>query len=161
MPSVETTAQNFRTLLRIRTLCLGLMFLLLWWAEDLSAAPAVSVGWALLAFAALLGLLFMGLGRAKRISGFLLPTMILLDTLLVALWVLVSGGAVSYYMPFFLLVLMSAIMMLDHIRESSAARRIESALERVYREAKSLTKDVGGSATTAEFTQSVIRALVN
>jgi len=58
-------------------------------------------------------------------------------------------------------LLMSAIMMLDHIGESSAARRIESALERVYREGKSLTKDVGGGATTAEFTQSVIRALVN
>jgi isocitrate dehydrogenase (NAD+) len=58
-------------------------------------------------------------------------------------------------------LLMSAIMMLDHIGESSAARRVESALERVYREGKSLTKDVGGSATTTEFTQSVIRALVN
>jgi isocitrate dehydrogenase (NAD+) len=58
-------------------------------------------------------------------------------------------------------LLMSAIMMLDHIGESSAARRVESALERVYRERKSLTKDVGGGATTAQFTQSVIRALVN
>jgi isocitrate dehydrogenase (NAD+) len=56
-------------------------------------------------------------------------------------------------------LLMSAIMMLDHIGESSTARRVESALERVYREGKSLTKDVGGSATTAAFTQSVIRAL--
>jgi len=50
-------------------------------------------------------------------------------------------------------------MMLDHIGESSAARKIESALDRVYREGKSLTKDVGGSATTAQFTGAVIRAL--
>jgi len=56
-------------------------------------------------------------------------------------------------------LLMSAIMMLDHIGESSAARKIESALDRVYREGKSLTKDVGGSATTAQFTDAVIRAL--
>jgi isocitrate dehydrogenase (NAD+) len=56
-------------------------------------------------------------------------------------------------------LLMSAIMMLDHIGESSAARKIESALDRVYREGKSLTKDVGGKATTAEFTQAVTSAL--
>ena len=56
-------------------------------------------------------------------------------------------------------LLMSAIMMLDHIGESSAARKIESALDRVYREGKSLTKDVGGKATTAEFTHAVISAL--
>ena len=56
-------------------------------------------------------------------------------------------------------LLMSAIMMLDHIGEAAAARRVEAALDRVYREGKFLTKDVGGSATTADFTQAVIRAL--
>jgi len=56
-------------------------------------------------------------------------------------------------------LLMSAIMMLDHIGEGPAARRVEAALECVYREGKSLTKDVGGCATTAQFTQAVIRAL--
>jgi isocitrate dehydrogenase (NAD+) len=56
-------------------------------------------------------------------------------------------------------LLMSAIMMLDHIGEEAAARRVESALHKVYREGKSLTRDVGGSATTAEFTAAIIRAL--
>jgi isocitrate dehydrogenase (NAD+) len=56
-------------------------------------------------------------------------------------------------------LLMSAIMMLDHIGESSAARRIESALGRVYGEGTSLTPDVGGSATTSEFTRAVIGAM--
>ena len=56
-------------------------------------------------------------------------------------------------------LLMSAIMMLDHIGEVKAARRIESALHRVYREGKMRTRDVGGSATTAEFTKAVIAAL--
>ncbi len=58
-------------------------------------------------------------------------------------------------------LLMSAIMMLDYLGEPAAARSIKNALHRVYREGKTLTKDVGGAATTAEFTESVIRALEN
>ena len=56
-------------------------------------------------------------------------------------------------------LLMSAIMMLDHIGESTAAREIESALHEVYREGRTLTRDVGGTATTAEFTDAVINKL--
>jgi len=56
-------------------------------------------------------------------------------------------------------LLMSGIMMLDHLGERPAARRIESALERVYREAKHATRDLGGRATTQEFTEAVISAL--
>jgi isocitrate dehydrogenase (NAD+) len=56
-------------------------------------------------------------------------------------------------------LLMSAIMMLDHIGEADAARRIETALHDVYREGKTRTRDVGGSATTTQFTGAVIRAL--
>jgi len=56
-------------------------------------------------------------------------------------------------------LLLSAIMMLDHLGEANAARRIENALHAVYREGKSLTRDVGGNATTAQFTDAVIRAL--
>jgi isocitrate dehydrogenase (NAD+) len=54
---------------------------------------------------------------------------------------------------------MSSIMMLDHLGESKAARRIESALHGLYRERKSLTRDVGGTATIAEFTEALIGAL--
>jgi isocitrate dehydrogenase (NAD+) len=56
-------------------------------------------------------------------------------------------------------LLLSAIMMLDHLGEANAARRIENALRAVYREGKSLTRDVGGKAATAEFTDAVIHAL--
>ena len=56
-------------------------------------------------------------------------------------------------------LLMSGIMMLDHIGEMDAARRVENALHRVYREGKSLTRDVHGTATTAELTGAVIRGL--
>jgi isocitrate dehydrogenase (NAD+) len=56
-------------------------------------------------------------------------------------------------------LLLSSIMMLDHLGERSAARRIESALEKVYRERKHTTQDVGGKAGTAEFTDAVISSL--
>jgi isocitrate dehydrogenase (NAD+) len=56
-------------------------------------------------------------------------------------------------------LLMSGIMMLDHLGERPAARRIEAALERVYREGKHATRDLGGRATTQEFTDAVISAL--
>ena len=56
-------------------------------------------------------------------------------------------------------LLLSAIMMLDHLGESSAARTIEAALKKVYKEAKHTTHDVGGKAGTAEFTDAVIAAL--
>jgi len=56
-------------------------------------------------------------------------------------------------------LLLSSIMMLDHLDEGAAARRIEEALERVYREAKHTTRDAGGTAGTEEFTAALIDAL--
>ncbi|MGH9796084.1 MAG: isocitrate dehydrogenase (NAD(+)) [Candidatus Acidiferrales bacterium] len=56
-------------------------------------------------------------------------------------------------------VLMSGIMMLDHIGETAAARRVEAALHKVYREGKTLTADVGGSASTKQFAEAVIAAM--
>ena len=56
-------------------------------------------------------------------------------------------------------LLMSGIMMLKHLDERPAAHRIEAALEKVYREGKHVTRDVGGTATTTQFTDAVIAAL--
>ena len=56
-------------------------------------------------------------------------------------------------------LLMSSILMLDHLGNRPAAKRIEGALERVYREAKHTTRDVGGKAGTNEFADAVIAAL--
>jgi isocitrate dehydrogenase (NAD+) len=56
-------------------------------------------------------------------------------------------------------LLMSSIMMLRHIDEIEAAKRIEDALHKVYREGKSLTRDVGGTASTSEFTDNLIQSL--
>jgi isocitrate dehydrogenase (NAD+) len=56
-------------------------------------------------------------------------------------------------------LLMSAIMMLDYIGQTNIAGAIRAGLHSVYREGRSLTRDLGGSATTAEFTAAVIAAL--
>jgi len=56
-------------------------------------------------------------------------------------------------------LLMSSILMLDHIGERSAADRIEAALKRVYVEGKHTTRDVGGKAGTQEFADAVIAEL--
>ena len=56
-------------------------------------------------------------------------------------------------------LLMSAIMMLRYMDEEEAVKRAEAALVSVYREGRTLTPDVGGKATTAEFTQAIIRTM--
>jgi isocitrate dehydrogenase (NAD+) len=56
-------------------------------------------------------------------------------------------------------LLMSGIMMLKHLGERPAALRIEAALEKVYRDGKHVTRDVGGTSGTREFTEAVIAAL--
>jgi len=56
-------------------------------------------------------------------------------------------------------LLMSSILMLNHLGERSAAERIEAALIKVYKDSKHLTKDAGGHAGTLEFTDAVIAAL--
>ena len=49
--------------------------------------------------------------------------------------------------------------MLDYLGETRAAARIQAALEKVYGEKKALTRDVGGTAGTSEFTDAVIAAM--
>jgi isocitrate dehydrogenase (NAD+) len=56
-------------------------------------------------------------------------------------------------------LLLSSILMLDHLGERTAAERIQNALEKVYREAKHTTRDVGGKAGTEEFADAVTAAL--
>jgi len=56
-------------------------------------------------------------------------------------------------------LLFSAILMLRHLGEASAADRIMRAAETVYREGRVLTRDVGGQASTEEFTDEIIRHL--
>jgi isocitrate dehydrogenase (NAD+) len=56
-------------------------------------------------------------------------------------------------------LLMSACMMLDHLEERQAAVRVRTALETVLGEGKHTTGDLGGSASTKEFTEAVIETM--
>jgi isocitrate dehydrogenase (NAD+) len=56
-------------------------------------------------------------------------------------------------------LLRSAMLMLVHIGEVEAERKIRAALETVYRRKEKLTKDVGGNAGTSEFADAVIAAM--
>ncbi|MFP6685619.1 MAG: isocitrate/isopropylmalate dehydrogenase family protein [Polyangiaceae bacterium] len=56
-------------------------------------------------------------------------------------------------------IIRSAVMMLEHLQETAAAQRIETALFRQYREGKVLTGDIGGSANTRDFTSELCRLI--
>jgi tartrate dehydrogenase/decarboxylase/D-malate dehydrogenase len=53
----------------------------------------------------------------------------------------------------------SAVMMLEHLGENDAARRLMAAIEKVTASGTALTRDLGGIAGTAEVTQAVCDAL--
>jgi isocitrate dehydrogenase (NAD+) len=56
-------------------------------------------------------------------------------------------------------LLQSAVLMLHHIDEPEMAERVQAALELVYREGKTLTKDVGGTSGTKAFADAIIQAM--
>ncbi|HSE37482.1 MAG TPA: isocitrate dehydrogenase (NAD(+)) [Blastocatellia bacterium] len=56
-------------------------------------------------------------------------------------------------------LLLSAVLMLKHLNERERATRIQTALEKVLAEGKVLTRDLGGQATTLDFTEAIIHAL--
>lgn len=56
-------------------------------------------------------------------------------------------------------LLLSGILMLKYLNERERAARVQSALEKVLAEGKVLTRDLGGKATTLEFTDAIIHAL--
>ena len=56
-------------------------------------------------------------------------------------------------------LLQSAVLMLQHLDESAAAAKVQTALEKVYEERKMLTRDVGGNAGTVQFADAVLAAM--
>jgi isocitrate dehydrogenase (NAD+) len=56
-------------------------------------------------------------------------------------------------------LMQSAVLMLAHMGERDAAARLHKAIYQVYADRENLTGDVGGKASTGEFTEAVIRAL--
>jgi isocitrate dehydrogenase (NAD+) len=56
-------------------------------------------------------------------------------------------------------LILAACMMLDHLNDTERAQRVRVALERTIAEGKVLTRDLGGTATTDEFTDAIIAHL--
>jgi isocitrate dehydrogenase (NAD+) len=49
--------------------------------------------------------------------------------------------------------------MLEHVGDHERARRIRDAMESVIRERKTVTRDLGGTATTVQFSDAIIARL--
>ena len=53
-------------------------------------------------------------------------------------------------------LVLAACLMLEHIGDAARANRIRDAFERTVREKKTVTRDLGGTATTAQFADAII-----
>ena len=53
-------------------------------------------------------------------------------------------------------LMLAAAMMLDHLDQPEVAKRVRTALHSTLSDPASSTRDLGGSATTAQFTSSVM-----
>jgi len=56
-------------------------------------------------------------------------------------------------------LLLAACMLLDHLGDHDRARRIRAALEGTIKEGRTVTGDLGGTATTTEFSDAIIARL--
>jgi len=55
--------------------------------------------------------------------------------------------------------MLAACMMLDYLNDEPRAERIRKALEDTIREGTCVTRDLGGTATTDQFTDAIIARL--
>ena len=55
--------------------------------------------------------------------------------------------------------MLSAVMMLRHLDENTAADKLENAILKLLTEAKVLTGDLGGNSTTIDVTNEIINLL--
>ena len=58
-----------------------------------------------------------------------------------------------------LALIMSGVMMLEHIHEDAIAKKVRQAYDAVLAEGKTLTRDLGGGAGTSEFADAIIAKL--
>jgi isocitrate dehydrogenase (NAD+) len=56
-------------------------------------------------------------------------------------------------------MIQTSVLMLKYLGERDLALKVQSALERLLVSGKVLTRDLGGQATTSEFTSAVISCL--
>lgn len=56
-------------------------------------------------------------------------------------------------------VILAGCMLLEHVGQGERARRVRTALEETIRDKKTVTRDLGGTASTDEFTDAIIARL--
>lgn len=56
-------------------------------------------------------------------------------------------------------LILSAVLMLEHLNEHQAAERVRRAVRRVVAEGKTVTFDLGGTATTTQMTDAILAAM--
>jgi isocitrate dehydrogenase (NAD+) len=56
-------------------------------------------------------------------------------------------------------MIQAAVMMLHHIAEGKAAKKISEALETIMLKGEALTPDLGGNATTKKFADAIIQEM--
>jgi isocitrate dehydrogenase (NAD+) len=54
-------------------------------------------------------------------------------------------------------LMLSAAMMLDHLKQDQAAARLRKGIRAALQDDKARTRDLGGQGTTTEYTAAVIR----
>jgi isocitrate dehydrogenase (NAD+) len=58
-------------------------------------------------------------------------------------------------------MMLSAVLMIQHLGETEKANRIAFAIDAVYLKGEVLTPDLGGTASTTQFAEAVVQHLVN
>ena len=56
-------------------------------------------------------------------------------------------------------LILTAVLMLEHLNEHRAAERVQQAVRRVIEEGKTVTSDLGGTASTTQMTDAILAAM--
>ena len=62
-------------------------------------------------------------------------------------------------MKWHIALLLAAAMMLDHVHRSDLAQLLRKAIDQTLNEDKVCTGDLGGTASTKEFVQAIVRRI--
>lgn len=110
MSSLDTKHQSLRWLIHFRSISVLALALLIYFIEDRYPAGPLDGVWAVLTVAAVYNLLMHILGRSRRLAGPLIVLGFVMDGLLISWGVAITGGPLSYYIPFYMVVIMAACL---------------------------------------------------
>ena len=110
MSSLETKQHSFQWLLRIRWISIVCVALFVLFIEGKYPSNPLSGVWAVLLTASVINLTMQVLNRSRRLVGFLILAGFLTDGLLVSWGVALTGGPLSSYIPFYMVIIMAACL---------------------------------------------------